>query len=124
MRKSFFIKRLFFGLLVGLSLVSCGIKKSVNNRPDISKYNADIPEKIVLNDSTFSVGNSFLTKNQQGLWELYVEGDPLEIGLITGRLTEHLMYLQEEVFYDKINELVPSEGKQKFLRKFLRYSEY
>ncbi len=104
-----------------MTLLSCGIKKSINNRPDISKYNADIPNKIVLNDSTFSVGNSFLTKNKHGIWELYVEGDPLEIGLTTGRLTEHLMFIQEEVFYDKINEMVPSEAKQRFLRKFISW---
>jgi predicted choloylglycine hydrolase len=101
--------------------VSCGINKSINNRPDVSSYNAAIPEKVVVNDSTFSVGNSFLTKNKQGLWELYVEGDPLEIGLITGSLTKNLMYKQEKVFFDKINGLVPSKGKQRFLQKFLSW---
>lgn len=102
-------------------MVSCGINKSLHNLPDVSSYNSEIPEKTVVNDSTFFVGNSFLTKNRQGLWELYVEGDPLEIGLITGRLTQPLMYTQEKVFFDKINDLVPSEGKQKFLRKFLSW---
>lgn len=62
-----------------------------------------------------------MTKNKHGLWELYVEGDPLEIGLATGRMTQPLIYQQEEVFLDKINDLVPSEGKQKFLRKFLSW---
>ncbi|PKQ45490.1 C45 family autoproteolytic acyltransferase/hydolase [Confluentibacter flavum] len=104
-----------------LLISSCGIKKSINNRPDLSKYNSNIPKKIVLNDSTAHTGNNFITKNKYGLWELYVEGDPLEIGLITGSLTNKLMYKQERVFFDKINELVPSEGKQKFLRKFLSW---
>ena len=102
-------------------LVSCGIQKSINNLPDLSSYNDEIPEKVVVNDSTYFVGSSFLTKNKQGLWEMYVEGDPLEIGLITGKLSQPLMYTQEKVFYDKINEMVPSEGKQKFLRKFLSW---
>lgn len=121
MRKHSYISKLVFGWLVGTLFVSCGINKSINNLPDVSAYNADIPEKVVVNDSTFSIGNSFLTKNKQGLWELYVEGDPLEIGLITGRLTQPLMYKQEKVFFDKIHDLVPSEGKQKFLRKFLSW---
>src|SRR5690606_17248771 len=56
-----------------------------------------------------------------GLWELYVEGNPLEIGSITGLLSDSLMYKQEAVFFNKIRELVPSEGKQKFLRKFLSW---
>lgn len=121
MHKHSYISKLVFGWLVGALFVSCGINKSINNLPDVSAYNADIPEKVVVNDSTFSIGNSFLTKNKQGLWELYVEGDPLEIGLITGRLTQPLMYKQEKVFFDKIHDFVPSEGKQKFLRKFLSW---
>ena len=88
-----------------MSLVSCGINKSFNHQPDLSAYNSEIPEKVVVNDSTFYVSNSFLTKNKQGLWELYVEGDPLEIGLTTGRLSQSLMFTQEKVFFDKINEL-------------------
>lgn len=102
-------------------MVSCGINKSIQNLPDVSTYNTQIPEKVVVNDSMFFIGNSFLSKNKQGLWELYVEGDPLEIGLIQGRLTQPMLYNQEQVFFDKINDLVPSEGKRKFLRKFLSW---
>src|SRR5690606_19182765 len=54
-------------------------------------------------------------------WELYVEGHPLEIGTITGPVSDSLMYKQEAVFLNKIRELVPSAGKQKFLRKFLSW---
>lgn len=111
---------LFSGLLF-LGLNSCGIKKSLNSLPDVSGYNAEIPERTTINDSTYFVGNNFLTKNKQGLWELYVEGDPLERGLISGRLSQELMYQQEAVFLNKIKSLVPSEGQQKFLRKFLSW---
>lgn len=121
MSKNSYILHLCFVWFVGWALVSCGINKSINNRPDISGYNANIPERVKINDSTFEAGNNFLAKNKQGLWELYVEGDPLEIGLLTGSLTQELIYIQEQVFYDKINELVPSEGKQRFLRKFLSW---
>ncbi len=120
------LKRLLMkGMVIWLfSIViftSCGIKKSLNDLPDISNYTSTIPEKVNVNDSTSYTGNSFLTKNKQGLWELYVEGDPLERGLLIGSLTKELMYKQEAVFFDKISELVPSEGKQKFLRKFLSW---
>ncbi len=121
MRKKTYIFKLFFCWFIGLSLVSCGINKSLNNIPEVTDFNAKIPEKTAINDSTFYVGNSFLTKNKQGLWELYVEGDPLEIGLTTGLLTQPLMYHQEKVFFDKIGDLVPSESRQKFLRRFLSW---
>ncbi|PKA83235.1 acyl-CoA:6-aminopenicillanic acid acyl transferase [Ulvibacter sp. MAR_2010_11] len=110
------------GCLLLLFLVaSCGVNKGLHNRPDISKYNAAIPERITINDSTFHAGNSFLTKNKQGLWELYVEGDPLERGLLTGSLTKALMDKQEAVFFNKINEMLPSTSWQNFLGKFLSW---
>lgn len=120
MSKVTVIFKLVLGLLLVL-LTSCGINKSIHNRPDVSQYHPDIPKRIKVNDSTFTAGNSFLTKNKQGQWELYVEGDALQIGLLTGSLTQELMYTQENVFYNKINDLVPSKGKQKFLRKFLSW---
>lgn len=110
---------LYLSLL--LVITGCGVKKSLEDRPDISSYNATIPERIKYNDSTFVAGNSFLIKNKYAQWELYVEGDPLEIGLLTGSLTQELLQKQERVFLKKVEELVPSKGKQKFLQKFLSW---
>lgn len=121
MHKTHHYIHLSLSCLVVLFLTSCGIKKSINNLPDVSAYNHQIPERTKINDSTYFVGNSFLTKNTKGLWELYVEGDPLEIGLISGRLTEELIYTQEAVFFNRVHDLVPSKGRQKFLRKFLSW---
>lgn len=121
MLKMSHIMKYFLLGFTSLLLTSCGIHKSINNRPDVATYSTDISEKITINDSTFIAGNSFLTKNNQGLWELYVEGNPLQLGLVTGNLTQHLMYKQEQVFFDRVNALVPSQGRQKFLRKFLSW---
>ncbi|WP_318527351.1 C45 family peptidase [Rasiella rasia] len=108
-------------ILVAGMFVSCGVKKSLNNLPNISKYASQTAEKIKVNDSTFVQGNNFLLKNGHGLWELYVEGNPLQRGLANGNLTQSLYYKQEKVFLDKVNSLVPSEGQQKFLTKFLKW---
>lgn len=109
-----------FGVLL-LFLSSCGVKKSLHDIPNVSQYESEIPERTKLNDSTFSLGNDFLTKNRQGQWELYVEGNPYELGLKTGSLTQELFNQQEKIFVNKIDELVPSKGKQKLLRKFLAW---
>lgn len=102
-------------------LYSCGISKSQKDRPDISAYNAEIPAKLKINDSTFTAGNNFLLKNKQGQWEMYVEGNPLQLGKITGSLTQDLMQKQEAIFFNKVEEIVPSKGKQKLLQKFLAW---
>ena len=73
-----------------LLVSSCGVSKSLKDRPDLSQYNAKIQDRIKTSDSTYTIGNNFLTKNQHGLWELYVEGDPLERGLVIGSLTREL----------------------------------
>lgn len=100
---------------------SCGISKSLKDRPDVSHFNANIPDRVKTSDSTYYIGDNFLTKNQHGLWELYVKGDPLERGLIIGSLTRELNQKQEKIFLSKVNELVPSKTKQSLLRSFLKW---
>lgn len=100
---------------------SCGVNKSINHKPITAPYNSTIVERETVNDSTFRIEQNFLTKNKQGLWELYVEGDPLERGLITGSLTKELIIKQESVFFTKVNDLVPNKTWQGVLRKFLAW---
>ena len=115
------IQLLLFSLSFLFLLESCGVSKSLKDLPNTSSYNDKIPKREVINDTTFIAGKNFLTKNKQGLWELYVSGDPLERGLITGSLTQELFQKQEQLFLSKIDELVPSKFKQALLRKFLAW---
>lgn len=102
-------------------LGSCGISRSIRDRPDISTYNAQVPERIQTSDSSFVLGTNSLAKNRQGQWELYVSGDPLERGLVTGALTQELFQYQEAIFLSKVEELVPSKIKRSLLKKFLAW---
>ena len=108
-------------LFLFLGLTSCGISKSLHDIPDVSAYKNSIPERIKTSDSTYTLGRNNLSKNKQGLWELYVEGNPFERGLITGNLTEELFHFQEHAFLSKVDELVPSKSKQALLRRFLAW---
>ena len=102
-------------------LTSCGISKSIHDVPDVSGYDATISEKITINDSTFTSGNNSFAKNKYGSYELFVEGNPYQIGLNTGLLTEDLFKTQEDAFLSKIDDLVPSKFKQYLLRKVLAF---
>ncbi|MCK0145114.1 C45 family peptidase [Arenibacter sp. F26102] len=114
--------KLIIYLTALLSLLgSCGISKSLKDRPNISTYNPQIPDITKTSDTSFVYSNNHLTKNKQGLWELYVSGDPLQRGLITGALTEELFQHQEEIFLSKVRQLVPSKTKRYFLKKFLAW---
>ncbi len=115
------IPKMVWTVLLLATLYSCGVSKSLKDLPELGNYQNEIPQRRQLSDSSFTIGHNFLSKNRQGLWELYVDGDPLEIGLKTGSLTQELFQFQERAFINKINELVPSEGKQKLLKKFLAW---
>ncbi len=102
-------------------LASCGTSKSMHHLPDISNYDTIKPVVIKQSDSLFISGKNSLLKNKQGLWELYVEGDPLQIGLTTGALSDSLLKKQEQIFFSKIKDLIPSKFEQKMLRYFLKW---
>lgn len=113
-------QRLFLSVFF-MAVVSCGTSKSMRNQPQLQGYNNAIPVVKEQSKNAFSTGNNFILKNKQSLWELYVEGDPLERGLATGSLTDSLLKKQQKVFFNKINELLPSKFKQKTLRLFLKW---
>ena len=107
--------------LIFLILVSCGTSKSLHHKPQLEGCNATIPVVEKHSNTAFKCGNNFLVKNKQNLWELYVEGDALERGLVTGALTDSLLKKQERIFFSKISEIVPSKSKQRLLREFLKW---
>jgi predicted choloylglycine hydrolase len=93
----------------------------VKHIPDVKKYALQIPKVKKINDSTFSFNENYLTKNKQQLWELYVKGNPLQLGYNNGALTQELMQKQEEIFFSKVEDFVPSKFKQNLLRDFLKW---
>lgn len=111
----------FFSLFIIVSLTSCGVSKSVHHQPVTDGYPHEIPTVIQHSDSLFSSGENFLVQNKFGQWELYVSGNPLERGLIMGALYEPLYHYQEDVFFGKVKEIVPSKFKQSLLRQFLKW---
>jgi isopenicillin-N N-acyltransferase-like protein len=68
-------------------------------------------------DGFYSIKDNWFRHSKSGLYELYVEGDAFERGVINGKLTEELVVRQEDHFAEQITKLVPS----KFKRNFLKY---
>jgi isopenicillin-N N-acyltransferase-like protein len=77
-------------------------------------------EKLVRNEPSprfYTIKNSWFRKSKSGLYELYVEGQPFERGVINGKLTKELVVKQEDYFTAQIAKMIPS----KFYRSFLKY---
>ncbi|HMJ46594.1 MAG TPA: C45 family peptidase, partial [Ferruginibacter sp.] len=69
----------------------------------------------------YTLHNNWFRKSKSGLYELYVEGEPYERGVINGKLTKELVVRQEDHFGEQIFKLVPSEFKRSFLKDFIGF---
>ncbi len=103
---------------ISIFIVSCAGYKEV---PNFNVQSVQPPERIEISENNFVAGDAKLQKNEFGIWELYVEGNPLERGIANGKLTENLIYKQEKTFVSKIEELVPSKFQQGLVRNFLKF---
>lgn len=72
------------------------------------------------NDSVRVIGRSHLIRNGYGIWEAFVEGSAVERGAVLGKMSEDLLYGQEKVFVDQINEMVPSKSYVRFLCSLIK----
>ncbi len=72
-------------------------------------------------DGGYTVNNCHLLKNKYGIYELYIEGDDYERGLIYGVLAKELIEKQEGYFVNQINELVPNSVYRGFLKMLVAW---
>ena len=114
------MKKILLGLLATLIILIAYIA----SRMYISEPNYNVTEYVnkdrtVIDSTFFTLNNNWLRKNNIGLWEMYVEGNPLELGVYEGKLSKELIYNQEESFADQIKQMIPSEGYLQFLKYFI-----
>jgi predicted choloylglycine hydrolase len=113
-----FYSKYLFSLVGILVLSACANLKNV---PQVENEFGMTTNRIKISDSLYIVGQNRLQKNPFGIWELYLEGNPYERGFANGQLTQELVYKQEKIFVDKVEELVPSKFQQRIVRGFLRF---
>ena len=76
-------------------------------------------QRDALSPTCYTLGNNWLRRSDSGLWELYVEGEPFERGVVNGKLTRELVIKQEDAFNEQINLMVPSGPYRHFLKYFI-----
>ena len=106
-------------LLITFLFTSCGVKKAQNDIPDTNNYELNKDPLVVINDSISFKGDNSLRHNKYGQWELVASGNPYEMGNSIGMLSQDLIVKQEELFFQKVEELLPSKFKQNLIKKFL-----
>lgn len=67
-------------------------------------------------DTHLQCGPCLLRRNSHGLWEMYLEGSPMQRGFAYAKLAPKLIQQQEDVFAQQIMHVVPSAHTQKIFR--------
>lgn len=92
----------------------------------VSLSNPNVPSQAkyehVKRDSIqdgWKAGPNWIHKNEYGLYEMYLEGQPYERGYLHGLLAEELVVRQEDYFVDRLNAIIPSRLYQLFLKQIV-----
>ncbi len=83
------------------------------------EYTPSEGEAVVVSDSLRRWNDSAVRLNADGLWEMKVSGTPFERGEAIGKLVPDLVRNQEEVFADKLFEMIPNAHYRDFLCYFI-----
>jgi len=113
--------RFLFIILLLTSSTSCGVKRSLQQKPDTYGIEEIDTLRIKHSENFYSLGNNQVLQNENGIWELYLEGDALERGIANGSLTRELIRHQEIAFMTRLEEMVPSVNYQGFLQSVISW---
>lgn len=123
MKKVFKIAGWIISVLVLVVLGFAGYVVAVSSLepPAVEASEVIFPEVEYVSDTDRRAGPNHLFLNEFGNWEMYIEGDALERGIINGKLSGNLLYQQEKHFTDQIRKMVPNESYLNFLKYFVGF---
>lgn len=84
--------------------------------PKIKDKSALQLQRTISDTESFAIGENFLQKNKYGLYEMYLQGDDFERGVVYGKLAKELIRYQEVAFTNEIQRMIPSKRYLKFLK--------
>jgi len=117
LRGGLIVFELFLGFLLVLIVIVILVSKI--SPPDVDDI--DVGERVQIAKDHYVIGENWLKKNEYGVWEMYIEGAPYERGVIYGKLAKELVQKQETIFVGQIDNFVPSQTWQQFLRLMLGF---
>ena len=94
------------------------VKVTPPNPTDLSALEL---ERVEVEKGFYKIGRNWMKQSDSGLWEMYLEGDAFERGVINGKLCKELAEFQEVAFINQIKKIVPSEAYLNYLKYFIAY---
>lgn len=121
-RKKFWRRVLYvIGVIILLLLIAVIYMVQVAKVPDpkVADMSSVQLQRTEVSKGFYTLKDSWFRKSKSGLFELYVEGDAFERGVINGKLTKELVVRQEDHFTDQIKKMVPSAFTRQYLKYFI-----
>lgn len=120
-----FFRRLFYSLFVVIDvlfivMVWFIITITIKTPEPIDRSALKL-ERTRLAADFYTINNNWLKKSDSGLWEIYIEGDGFERGVIEGKLNKELAEKQEIAFVNQIKKMIPSESMLNYLKFFIAF---
>ncbi len=110
-----------FGFIILLLIIGIIYIKQVSkiDLPKVKDMSSLKLQRTDQGNGFYTLKDNWFRKSKSGLFELYVEGDPFERGVINGKLTKELVVRQEEAFGEQIFKMVPSKFNRSYLKDFI-----
>lgn len=112
-----------FGGLIGLIIILCIYLYcvAIDHPPKPKDLSSMQLQRTETSPGFYTLKNNWFRKSKSGLYEMYIEGQPFERGVINGKLTKELVVRQEVYFAGQINKMIPSKFYLSFLKYFVAW---
>ncbi len=113
---SFFVVMDILLILLVWFIITVTIKIPTPQNTEVLKL-----ERTEIAPDFYTINHNWLKKSDTGLWEIYVEGDGFERGVIEGKLNKELAEKQEIAFVGQIKKMILSQGMLNYLKFFIAF---
>ena len=113
---SFFVITDFIFLFLIWFIITVTVKPPVPADTSILKL-----ERTKVSQDFYTLKNNWIKKSDSGLWEIYIEGDGFERGVMEGKLNKELAEKQEIAFVGQLKKMIPSQGMLNYLKFFIAF---
>lgn len=117
--------KILLGLVVAVVLIAAAFNIYVSVACSIDEPNIETPaifgQEVTQDSCVKRLGRNWLRKNDDGLYDIYIEGNALERGAAFGKLSSDLLHAQEACFVNQLKTLIPSETQQNTLIKLIHF---
>lgn len=112
---------IFLGILLVVCLILGIYIYNVSKFTPPKVTQVSLPQEVRMQGTVHAIGDNWIRRNEYGLYEMYVSGQPYELGLKNGKLSRQQVEDQEIAFTEQIKQMVPGESWRNLLKYIIGF---